>query len=160
NFSNFPFVTIHQRKRFGDTSLNEKKNSIIRMFISDKWKASKCSKTRDGKNIENIVLGKTFWKNIIDCLRGAYALFHVLRIVDSEEKSAMGYMYSEIDRTKEKIKNAFQSVKASPNFKVEYGVKKGLYDCLDILVGDSALITIIDSQLEDFKGKAKFLGRD
>ncbi|XLR19537.1 hypothetical protein S83_047449, partial [Arachis hypogaea] len=39
----------------------------------------------------------------------------------------------------------------SPNFKVEYDVKKGLYDCLDILMGDPALITIIDSQLEDFK---------
>ncbi|XLS57364.1 hypothetical protein HN51_007119, partial [Arachis hypogaea] len=48
----------------------------------------------------------------------------------------------------------------SPNFKVEYDVKKGLFDCLDILVGDPTLITIIDSQLEDFKGKAKFFGRD
>ncbi|XLS54701.1 hypothetical protein HN51_004456, partial [Arachis hypogaea] len=79
---------------------------------------------------------------------------------DSEGKPAMGYMYSEIDRAKEKIKDAFQSVEASPNFKVEYDVKKGLYDCLDILVGDHALITIIDSQLEDFKSKAKFFGRD
>ncbi|XLS90851.1 hypothetical protein HN51_066859, partial [Arachis hypogaea] len=79
---------------------------------------------------------------------------------DSEGKPTMGYMYSEIDRAKEKIKDAFQSVKASPNFKVEYDVKKGLYDCLDILVGDPALITIIDSQLEDFKVKAKFFGRD
>ncbi|QHO24890.1 uncharacterized protein DS421_12g376240 [Arachis hypogaea] len=175
-------------------SLNEKKNPIIRMFISDEWKESKCSKTRDGKNIENIILDKTFWGNIIHCLRGAYPLLHVLRIVDSEGKAAMGYMYSEIDRAKEKIKDAFQSVELSykplwdiidarwdkqlfrplhaasyylnpqihysPNFKVEYDVKKGLYDCLDILVGDSALITIIDSQLEDFKSKAKFFGRD
>ncbi|XLS45017.1 hypothetical protein HN51_001882 [Arachis hypogaea] len=174
-------------------SLNEKKNPIIRMFISDEWKASKCSKTRDGKNIENIVLDKKILKNIIHCLRGAYPLLHVLCIVDSEGKPAMGYMYSEIDRAKEKIKDAFQSVEASykplwdiidarwdkqlfkplhaagyylnpqihysPNFKVEYDVKKGLYDCLDILVGDPALITIIDSQLEDFKGKAKFFGK-
>ncbi|XLS52131.1 hypothetical protein HN51_012808, partial [Arachis hypogaea] len=139
-------------------SLNEKKNPIIRMFISDEWKESKCSKTRDGKNIENIVLDKIFWGNIIHCLRGAYPLLHVLRIVDSEGKAAMGYMYSEIDRAKEKIKDAFQSVELSykplwdiidarwdkqlfrplhaagyylnpqihysPNFKVEYDVKK------------------------------------
>ncbi|XLR58436.1 hypothetical protein S83_009108, partial [Arachis hypogaea] len=77
---------------------------------------------------------------------------------DSEGKAAMGYMYSEIDRAKEKIKDAFQSVELSykplwdiidarwdkqlfrplhaagyylnpqihysPNFKVEYDVKK------------------------------------
>ncbi|XP_057761141.1 uncharacterized protein LOC130981575 [Arachis stenosperma] len=127
------------------------------MFISDEWKESKCSKTRDGKNIENI-LDKTFWGNIIHCLRCAYPLLHVLRIVDSEGKAAMGYMYSEIDRAKEKIKDAFQSVELIKL--VEYDVKKGLYDCLDILVRDPALITIIDSQLEDFKSKAKFFGRD
>ncbi|XLU77460.1 hypothetical protein S245_000881 [Arachis hypogaea] len=94
-------------------SLNEKKNLIIRMFISDEWKTSKCSKTRDEKkNIENIVLDKTFWKNIIHYLRGVYPLLHVLRIVDSEKNPAIKYMYSEIDRVKEKIKNVFQSVEA------------------------------------------------
>ncbi|XLT08874.1 hypothetical protein HN51_054667, partial [Arachis hypogaea] len=83
------------------------------MFISDEWKASKCSKTRDGKNIKNIVLDKTFWKNIIHCFRGAYPPFNVLCIVDSEEKPAMGYMYSEINYAKEKIKDTFQSVEVS-----------------------------------------------
>ncbi|XLU78489.1 hypothetical protein S245_001910, partial [Arachis hypogaea] len=36
----------------------------------------------------------------------------LVRPVDSEGKPAMGYMYSEIDRAKEKIKDAFQSVEA------------------------------------------------
>ncbi|XP_072075245.1 uncharacterized protein [Arachis hypogaea] len=51
-------------------------------------------------------------------------------------------------------------IQYSPNFKVEYDVKKRLYDCLDILVVDPALIIIIDSQLEDFKNKAKFFSTD
>ncbi|XLS43985.1 hypothetical protein HN51_000850 [Arachis hypogaea] len=134
-------------------SLNEKKNLIIRMFISDEWKTSK----------------------------GVYPLLHVLRIVDSEKNPAIKYMYSEIDRVKEKIKNNIiderwnkqlfkhlhavgyylnPQIQYSPNFKVEYDVKKRLYDCLDILVVDPALIIIIDSQLEDFKNKAKFFSTD
>ncbi|XLR50596.1 hypothetical protein S83_001268, partial [Arachis hypogaea] len=48
----------------------------------------------------------------------------------------------------------------SPNFKVEYDVKKKFYNYLDILVRDSTLIIIINNQLENFKSKAKSFGRD
>ncbi|XLR50165.1 hypothetical protein S83_000837 [Arachis hypogaea] len=105
----------------------------------------------------------------------------LVRSVDSEKNPAIKYMYSEIDRVKEKIKNNIiderwnkqlfkhlhavgyylnPQIQYSPNFKVEYDVKKRLYDCLDILVVDPALIIIIDSQLEDFKSKAKFFSTD
>ena len=36
-----------------------------------KWKSTKFSKTTDGKIVEDVVLEKEFWKNIITCLKGA-----------------------------------------------------------------------------------------
>ena len=80
------------------------------MFTSDEWKSSKFAKTRDGKFIEKIVLDRLFWRDIVLCLRNAYPLLHVLRLVDSDEKPAMGYIYEEMDRAKEKIQKAFQGV--------------------------------------------------
>ena len=90
--------------------LHEKKGALIRMFTSDEWKSSKFAKTKDGKMIENVVLDRMFWRDIVICLRGAYPLLHVLRMVDSDEKPAMGYIYEEMDRAKEKIQSAFQGV--------------------------------------------------
>lgn len=45
-----------------------------------------------------------------------------------------------------------------PEFKADYEVKRGLYDCLERMVGDAEVITKIDAQLEDFKMRAKFFG--
>ncbi|XLU94133.1 hypothetical protein S245_008485, partial [Arachis hypogaea] len=45
-------------------SLNEKKNPIIRMFISDEWKESKCSKTRDGKTLKILFWIKHFGETL------------------------------------------------------------------------------------------------
>jgi hypothetical protein len=46
----------------------------------------------------------------------------------------------------------------SANFKADYEVKRGLYECLQKMIDDVKEITIIDTQLEDFKNKAKFFG--
>ncbi|KAG6509969.1 hypothetical protein ZIOFF_027977 [Zingiber officinale] len=97
--------------------LNDNKGALIRMFTSKEWKSSQFAKTKDGKVIENVVMDKDFWKSIITCLRSAYPLIKVLRLVDSYEKPAMGFIYEEMDRAKEKIQAAFnghgQSVTSS-----------------------------------------------
>ncbi|KAI5398935.1 hypothetical protein KIW84_064347 [Lathyrus oleraceus] len=64
--------------------LYENKEALIRMFTSKEWKSSKCAKLRDGKAIEDVVLDKYFWKNIVICLRGATPLIKVLRLVYSD----------------------------------------------------------------------------
>ncbi|XP_042452411.1 uncharacterized protein LOC122037026 isoform X2 [Zingiber officinale] len=91
--------------------LNDNKGALIRMFTSKEWKSSQFAKTKDGKVIENVVMDKDFWKSIITCLRSAYPLIKVLRLVDSDEKPAMGFIYEEMDRAKEKIQAAFNGIK-------------------------------------------------
>ncbi|VFQ77378.1 unnamed protein product [Cuscuta campestris] len=93
--------------------LYENKGGLIRMFTSEEWKTNKHSKIKDGKVVEEIVLDKDFWKSIVICLKGALPLIEVLRLVDSDEHPAMGFLYEAMDRAKEKIQAAFQNVKKS-----------------------------------------------
>jgi hypothetical protein len=44
------------------------------------------------------------------------------------------------------------------NFKADFEVKKGFYDCLQRMVGDLEEVSKIDLQLEDFKMKKGFFG--
>ena len=90
--------------------LNDNKGSLIKMFTSSEWQSSQFAKTRDGGLVENLILDKGFWKNILNCLRGALPLIKVLRMVDSDEKPAMGFIYEEMDIAKEKIQNLFNGV--------------------------------------------------
>nr|XP_007147219.1 hypothetical protein PHAVU_006G105700g [Phaseolus vulgaris]ESW19213.1 hypothetical protein PHAVU_006G105700g [Phaseolus vulgaris] len=168
--------------------LNDNKGSLIKMFTSSEWQSSQFAKTRDGGLVENLILDKGFWKNILNCLRGALPLIKVLRMVDSHEKPAMGFIYEEMDIAKEKIQNLFNGVSKSytpiweiidhrwdnqlhrplhaagyylnpmlhyhPDFKVDYEVKRGLYECLERLVGDLDVMGKVDLQLESFKTKS------
>ncbi|KAK4253734.1 hypothetical protein QN277_010373 [Acacia crassicarpa] len=163
------------------------------MFTSEEWKSSWFAKTKDGKLIEDVVLNKAFWKDIVTCLKGAYPLVKVLRVVDSDAKPTMGFIYEEIDRAKERIAHAFNNVERGylplwdviddrwdkqlhrplhaagyylnpqlhykSSFKVDIKVKRGLYDCMDRMVGDIEEMNKIDTQLEDFKYQRKFFGR-
>jgi hypothetical protein len=80
------------------------------MFTSQYWKSNTFSKSNDGIFVENQITYKGFWKNIILCLRVAFLLIGVLRIVDSDKKPAMGSIYETMDQAKEKIQTSFNGV--------------------------------------------------
>ncbi|KAK7380750.1 hypothetical protein VNO78_33267 [Psophocarpus tetragonolobus] len=46
----------------------------------------------------------------------------------------------------------------NPEFKADFEVKRGLYECLERMVGDMDEISTIDAQFEDFKSKSQFFG--
>ncbi|CAI8590778.1 unnamed protein product [Vicia faba] len=54
--------------------LNDKRGALVRMFTSKQWKDGPFAKTKDGKLVQNTVLDKDFWKNVILCLRAAFPL--------------------------------------------------------------------------------------
>ncbi|GAV79120.1 LOW QUALITY PROTEIN: zf-BED domain-containing protein/DUF659 domain-containing protein/Dimer_Tnp_hAT domain-containing protein, partial [Cephalotus follicularis] len=94
--------------------LNENKGALISMFASDKWKSSRFVKADKGKSIESIVMDtRGFWPNVASCLKGALPLIKVLRMVDSDDKPAMGFIYEEMDLAKAKIHENFNNVKKS-----------------------------------------------
>jgi len=52
-----------------------------------------------------------FWHDVTICIKVAYPLIKVLRLVNSDEKSAMSYIYKTMDQAKEKIQVNFGSLK-------------------------------------------------
>jgi len=90
--------------------LHELKASLLTMFNSDEWTTSKFGTSQEGKRIERVVLDSRFWKNVSTCLKATAPLMVVLRLVDSDVKPAMGFIYEEMDCAKEKIRNNFNNI--------------------------------------------------
>ncbi|KAF7825683.1 zf-BED domain-containing protein/DUF659 domain-containing protein/Dimer_Tnp_hAT domain-containing protein [Senna tora] len=93
--------------------LSDNKMSLVAMFSSTQWKSSRFAFTEDGKLVEQVVMDSMFWENVSVCLKAAYPLIKVLRLVDANDKPAMGFIYEEMDRAKEKIQANFRNVKKS-----------------------------------------------
>ncbi|XP_059660034.1 ATP-dependent RNA helicase DEAH13-like isoform X3 [Cornus florida] len=92
--------------------LNELKGGLMTLFASRKWTSSRFAKLDEGKKIEGIALdNRNFWKNVDLCLRATLPLVKVLRLVDSDERPAMGFIYKAMDRAKEEIQKNFKNVK-------------------------------------------------
>ena len=90
--------------------LHEMKASLMRLFSSEEWKKSKFGTSQEGKKVEDSVLDNRFWKNVSICFKVVAPLMVVLRLVDSDQQPAMGFIYVEMDCAKEKIKSNFNNV--------------------------------------------------
>jgi hypothetical protein len=77
------------------------------MFKSKEWKSSEFAKTMNGKYIEDAVLHKRFWKNVMICYKGIYPILEVLRLVNSIEKPTMGFIYEAMVKAIEEIQRSF-----------------------------------------------------
>ncbi|XP_040957906.1 uncharacterized protein [Gossypium hirsutum] len=84
-----------------------KKPSVAKVLDEAKkeFKESKWGKQKSGPAYEakKIVLGKDFWKKANDLIKVYEPLVRVLRLVDSDEKPTMGFIYEAVDRAKRAI---------------------------------------------------------
>jgi len=86
--------------------LSNCKIQLMTMFTS-----IQCTFIEERKRIQSYVLDSKFWHDVTTCIKAAYPLIKVLRLVDSDEKLAMGFIYKSMDQAKEKIQVNFGSVK-------------------------------------------------
>ncbi|KAK8498006.1 hypothetical protein V6N12_001364 [Hibiscus sabdariffa] len=86
--------------------ITRQKQGLRDMFNSKEFKESKWGQQKSGHAYETkkIVLGKDFWKKATDIIKVYEPLVKVLRLVDSDEKPTMGFIYEAIDRAKRAIK--------------------------------------------------------
>ncbi|MQL95466.1 hypothetical protein Taro_028132 [Colocasia esculenta] len=78
------------------------------MVASEEWEnyMSRHAPTRvreNGKKVTDIIQSKPFWKGVQNVLNVVEPLVRVLRAVDGERRSEMGYLYEAMDRAKELI---------------------------------------------------------
>ncbi|XP_042979597.1 uncharacterized protein LOC122309878 [Carya illinoinensis] len=86
------------------------KKELRQMFTCDKWMGSSHSKSNIGKEIAGIVLeDKEFWAQCQFIVKISEPLVRVLRLVDGDEKPAMGYLYDAMERVKENIKARYNN---------------------------------------------------
>jgi len=91
--------------------LSDCKIQLMIMFTFIQWRSCRFSKIKEGKRIQSCVLDSKFWHDVTTCIKTAYPLIKFLRLVDSDEKPAMSFIYEAMDQAKEKIQVNFGSVK-------------------------------------------------
>ncbi|KAK9048033.1 hypothetical protein SSX86_033004 [Deinandra increscens subsp. villosa] len=85
-------------------TLHENRHHIQVLFVSEEWRKSDFVKKQVGKKVERIVGKSDFWDNILLTCQVLAPLVDVVRLVDTEEKPCMGYIYEAVKRAKEQIK--------------------------------------------------------
>ncbi|XP_077226378.1 uncharacterized protein LOC143865828 [Tasmannia lanceolata] len=88
------------------------RKALQQMFVSDEYAASRYIRHGLSEEIVSTVLDKQFWDNCKHILNISEPLVRVLRLVDRQDKPAMGYIYEAIDRAKENIKARLKNKKS------------------------------------------------
>ena len=94
-------------------SLMDKKSELRCMVASDEWSNCKHSKSAKGKLAYTTVLSASFWNGVTLCLKVFAPLFKVLRLVDGDKRPSMGFLYGELLKAREEIKEVFKQVESN-----------------------------------------------
>ena len=86
-------------------NLVDKADSLRKVVFSSKWDEIKDVHSKKGKDATAIILNKPFWKGVNLCIKVFEPLVKVLRLVDGDARSSMGFVYGEIVKEKKEIKD-------------------------------------------------------
>ncbi|XP_072076791.1 uncharacterized protein [Arachis hypogaea] len=84
------------------------KDALRAMVTSKEWTISTYSKEAKAKIFVDQVLDSKFWNQCTDIVKLTEPLVHVLRIVDSEDKAAMDFLYQAFYKAREEKVKRFQ----------------------------------------------------
>ncbi|XP_073148976.1 uncharacterized protein [Henckelia pumila] len=127
------------------------------MFTSKKWATSRYSKEAAGKRVAEVMMMPSFWKSTVFALKVGGPLVKVLRLVDGEKRSPMGYIYEAMDRAKEAIAASF-NMNEEKYRENDAEVLEGLYKCIARLVRGEDLQDKITNKLEKYKNAKGLFG--
>ncbi|KAG9454342.1 hypothetical protein H6P81_007246 [Aristolochia fimbriata] len=80
------------------------KFALQAMVTSEEWTKNKISKTNSGKSFYYLVLNSDFWLSCAKVINIIEPLVKVLRMVDSDERPSMGYIFEGMKRVRETIR--------------------------------------------------------
>ncbi|XP_039126919.1 uncharacterized protein LOC120263064 [Dioscorea cayenensis subsp. rotundata] len=92
-------------------SLYDHKSDLQAMVNSRDFLGWNGSKTKKAKDVCNIVLDNQFWNDCLVVVKIASPLVRLLRIVDSDERPSLGYIYEGMIRASKAIKETFKYVR-------------------------------------------------
>jgi hypothetical protein len=89
----------------------KQKYALRTMVLSKEWTSATCAKEAKARKFVDLVLDQKFWKDCASICNFLEPLVHVLRIVDSDERPAMGYILGALHCAVEEIEKRFQKKK-------------------------------------------------
>jgi hypothetical protein len=92
-------------------SIHKQKDALRTMVISKEWTSAPCAKEAKARNFVDLVLDQKIWKDCASICNFSEPLVRVLRIVDSDERPAMGYVFGALHCAVEEIEKRFQKKK-------------------------------------------------
>jgi hypothetical protein len=101
-------------------SILNQKDALRSMVTSKEWTTTHYSKDVKAKQFVEQVLDSQFWSTCADIVKITEPLVCVLRLVDSEDKPAMGYLNRAMYKAREDIEKRFKrnKVKVEPYLKI------------------------------------------
>ncbi|GAV68882.1 LOW QUALITY PROTEIN: DUF659 domain-containing protein, partial [Cephalotus follicularis] len=91
-------------------SIYDHKPDLQALVTSKHYTNHKLSRTSKGKSFSSTILDNKFWDDCFD-IKVVAPIIRLLRIVDSDEKPSLGYVYESMFRAKMAIKNLFNNKK-------------------------------------------------
>ncbi|CAH9061984.1 unnamed protein product [Cuscuta europaea] len=85
-------------------SLLDHRNCLKKMFQSNKWLSSRCSKSDEGKEIEKIVMNASFWRKMTYVRKSVDPILEVLHNINNNESHTIPFIYNDMYRAKLVIK--------------------------------------------------------
>ncbi|XP_061994995.1 uncharacterized protein LOC133712901 [Rosa rugosa] len=104
-----PGVTRFATSFLSLQSLVEKKWELRAMVVSDEWDDCKHSISMKGKAAYATILSASFWNGVTLYLKVVAPLVKLFRLVYGDKKPSMGFVYGELLKAKEEIKEAFKN---------------------------------------------------
>ncbi|XP_031261897.1 uncharacterized protein LOC116120101 [Pistacia vera] len=93
------------------SSLHQHKHDLQSTMTDTTFVESRYAKTNKGKTFISIVLDSQFWDDIGIISKVVSPLMRMLRIVDSDERPSIGYVYDGMYKTRMGIKKLFKNKK-------------------------------------------------
>ncbi|ERM94032.1 hypothetical protein AMTR_s00010p00024380 [Amborella trichopoda] len=73
------------------------------MIHSNQWQTNRVATSQHGRQVETILVDRRFWARCNHVVSVTEPLVQVLRLVDSDDKPAMGFLFDAMGRTREAI---------------------------------------------------------
>jgi hypothetical protein len=103
-----PAVTRFTTSFLTLASMQKHKQGLRSLFVSDEWHQNKLSSTREGQQVESIILSILFWTKFVNCLQASQPLLIALRIADGDETPAMPEIMAAMEKSKEQHHKFFE----------------------------------------------------
>ena len=88
-------------------SMAEKKDALRAMVVDTAWEEMPIVKSKKGKDATATLMDANFWKGVTLCLKVFEPLVTLLRLVDGDVKPSLTWLYGDLLKAKNKIKEAF-----------------------------------------------------